>query len=147
MNTSITKFFRILIADDDNDDVQLTKDCFKESKLPIDVFEVEDGQVLLDRLKEMNNASKSKHLPQLILLDINMPRKTGFEVLQELKGDDNLRKIPVVVFSTSHSLKDVERAYELGASCFVSKPDSLEEWCDKMSKLGRFWVECVRVTS
>jgi CheY-like chemotaxis protein len=76
-----------------------------------------------------------------------MPRKSGFEALQELKQDVVLRKIPVVVFSTSHTSKDVEKAYELGASCFVSKPDSLEEWCDKMGKLGRFWIECVRVSS
>ena len=147
MNTSVTKPFRIMIADDDNDDVQLTKDCFNENRLPIQVSDVGDGQVLLDYLKEMNESIKAKQLPQLILLDINMPRKTGFEVLEELKQDESLRKIPVVVFSTSHSLKDVERAYELGASCFVSKPNSFEEWCDKMGKLGRFWIECVRVTS
>lgn len=147
MNTSITKPFRIIIADDDNDDIQLTKDCFNENKLAIDVIDVGDGQILLDQLKEMIIASKLKHLPQLILLDINMPRKSGFEVLQELKQDENLRKIPVVVFSTSHATKDVERAYELGASCFVSKPNSFEEWCDKMGKLGRFWIECVRLSS
>ena len=147
MNTSVTKPFRIIIADDDNDDVQLTKDCFSENKLPIHVSDVGDGQILLDHLKEMTDSSKTKQLPQLILLDINMPRKSGFEVLEELKQDENLRKIPVVVFSTSHDSQDVERAYELGASCFVSKPNSFEEWCDKMGKLGRFWIECVRDTS
>ena len=74
-----------------------------------------------------------------------MPRKNGLEALQELKQDDMLRKIPVVVFSTSDAANDVERAYDLGASCFLTKPNSLEEWCDKMDKLGRFWIECVRV--
>jgi CheY-like chemotaxis protein len=147
MNTSVAKPFRIIIADDDNDDVQLTRDCFNENQLPVHVSEVGDGQILIDHLKEMTSASRIKHLPQLILLDINMPRKTGFEVLQELKQDESLRKIPVIVFTTSHAIKDVERAYELGASCFVSKPNSFEEWCDKMGKLGRFWIECVRVTS
>lgn len=75
-----------------------------------------------------------------------MPRKNGLEALEELKRDDTLRKIPVVIFSTSDTLRDVERAYELGASCFVTKPNSFDEWCDKMGKLGRFWIECVRVS-
>lgn len=143
----MSKPFRILIADDDTDDVQLTKDCFKDNEWPVHVNDVADGQILLDVLKKMNDVSNSIDLPQLILLDINMPRKSGFEVLQELKQIDNLRKIPVVIFSTSKAAKDIERAYELGASCFVSKPATFEEWCDKMGKLGRFWIECVRLSS
>ena len=146
MNTSLSKPFRVLIADDDNDDIQLTKDWFNENRLPIHVNDVGDGQVLMDHLKGMT-VSKSRDLPQLIILDINMPRKSGFEALQELKEDHHLRKIPVVIFSTSYTTQDVERAYELGASCFVSKPNSFEEWCDKIGKLGRFWIECVRVSS
>lgn len=145
--TNVIKPFRILIADDDTDDVQLTKDCFSENHLPIDVNDVGDGQILIDHLKGMMNVSNLRDLPQLILLDLNMPRKNGLEALKELKQDDALRKIPVVIFSTSQASKDVEKAYELGASCFVSKPNTLEEWCDKMGKLGRFWIECVRVNS
>ncbi|WP_018615835.1 response regulator [Segetibacter koreensis] len=144
MNTSFTRPFRIIIADDDSDDVQLTKDCFIENKLPVHISDVGDGQILMDHL--IKNVSNSKDLPQLIILDLNMPRKSGLEALEELKQDEALRKIPVVIFSTSDTSRDVERAYELGASCFVSKPSSLEEWCDKMGKLGRFWIECVRVT-
>lgn len=132
--------FRILIADDDSDDVQLTRDCFLENKLPVLINEVYDGQILMEHLK-----ADTKNLPQLILLDLNMPRKGGLEVLEEIKKDDTFRKIPVVIFSTSDAEKDIEKAYELGASCFVSKPNTLEEWCDKMNKIGKFWVECVRV--
>lgn len=132
--------FRILIADDDTDDVQLTKDCFIENELPVLINEVYDGQILMEHLQ-----ADTKNLPQLILLDLNMPRKGGLEALEEIKNDEILRKIPVVIFSTSEADKDIERAYELGASCFISKPNTLEEWCDKMSKIGKFWVECVRV--
>jgi CheY-like chemotaxis protein len=146
MNTSEINPFRILIADDDLDDVQLTKDCFIENKLPVRFNEVGDGQILMDHLNGISKSSGSKELPQLILLDLNMPRKSGFEALKELKENDTLRKIPVVVFSTSIASKDIEKAYELGASCFVSKPNTLEEWCDKMGTLGRFWIHCVRVT-
>jgi two-component system, chemotaxis family, response regulator Rcp1 len=136
--------FRVLIADDDLDDVQLTKDCFDENNLPIHVKDVCDGQYLIEHLKGIRR-SEAKSLPQLILLDLNMPRKSGWEVLKELKEDVNLCRIPVVIFSTSKADKDVEKAYELGASCFVNKPNTLEEWCDKMGKLGRFWIECVKV--
>jgi CheY-like chemotaxis protein len=132
--------FKILIADDDPDDIQLTTDCFSGNKLPVAISYVNDGQILLDHLK-----ADSKNLPQLILLDLNMPKKGGLEVLEEIKGDETFRKIPVVIFSTSTAPKDIEKAYDLGASCFISKPNNLDEWCDKMSKIGKFWVECVRV--
>lgn len=143
----MSKPFRILIADDDTDDVQLTKDCFNDNAWPVHVNDVADGQILLDFLKKMTDISNVRDLPQLILLDINMPRKSGFEALQELKQIEALRKIPVVIFSTSKAAKDIETAYELGASCFVIKPNTLEEWCDKMSKLGSFWIECVRLSN
>lgn len=144
MNTNSTNPFRILIADDDNDDVQLTRDCFIENNLHVHINEVSDGQILIDHLKGINH---EKNLPQLILLDLNMPRKSGLEALEELKQDTALRKIPVVIFSTSRATKDIEKAYELGASCFVNKPNTFEEWCDKMGKLGKFWIDCVNVTS
>ena len=145
MNKSLNAPFRVLIADDDVDDIQLTRDCFLENSLPIDVKEVADGQFLLDHLKEIATIKDTRKLPQLILLDLNMPRKSGFEALKELKEIEALRRIPVIVFSTSKASKDIEKAYELGASCFVSKPNTFEEWCDKMGKLGKFWIECVRV--
>ena len=138
--------FKILMADDDLDDIQLTKDCFGDIQLPITLNEVSDGQDLMDILK---GAAASKNpnavLPQLILLDLNMPRKSGLEVLKEIKEDAHLCKIPIVIFSTSKAKRDIEKAYELGASCFVNKPNTLDEWCDKMGKLAHFWFDCVKV--
>jgi CheY-like chemotaxis protein len=144
MNYNATTPFRILIADDDEDDVQMTKECFIDNKLAVDVNEVGDGQYLMDHLQSLKS-THGKDFPQLIILDLNMPRKNGLETLKELKEDNMLCRIPVVVFSTSKAPGDIEKAYELGASCFVSKPNSLDEWCDKIAKLGKFWVECVRV--
>lgn len=140
MIKSVSSPFRLLIADDDIDDVQLTKNFFIENKLSIQINEVYDGQILLEHLR-----AHSKNLPQLILLDLNMPRKGGLEALEEIKMDEVFRKIPIVIFSTSNAHKDIEKAYELGASCFVSKPDNLNEWRDKIEKIGKFWVECVKV--
>ena len=88
-----------------------------------------------------------KDLPQLILLDLNMPRKNGFEALAEIKADENLCKIPIIIFTTSKAPKDIEKAYLLGANCFVSKPNTLDEWCEKMGQLGRFWMHCVKVVN
>ena len=134
--------FRLLIADDDIDDVQLTKSFFTEKKLPIQINEVHDGDILLEHLR-----ADTKNLPQLILLDLNMPKKGGLEALEEIKMDEIFRRIPVVIFSTSNTPDEIEKAYELGASCFVSKPDNVEEWRDKIEKIGKFWVECVKVPS
>lgn len=138
--------FKILMADDDLDDIQLTKDCFEDIKLPITLNEVSDGQYLIDRLKgAITSKTSFSELPQLILLDLNMPRKSGLEALKEIKEDKVLCKIPIVIFSTSKAPKDIEKAYQLGASCFVNKPNTLEEWCDKMGKLAHFWFDCVKV--
>ncbi len=82
MNTSFTRPFRILIADDDSDDIQLTKDCFVENRLPVHVHDVGDGQILIDHLKTMTDVSNLRNLPQLIILDLNMPRKSGLEALE-----------------------------------------------------------------
>lgn len=136
--------FRILIADDDVDDIQLAKDCFVQNRLPIAVKEVADGQFLLEHLRKSVYDDGSL-LPQLIIVDINMPRKTGLEALKEIKADANLKQIPVVVFSTSRAQHDIDTAYDLGASCFLVKPNTLEEWNDKLGKLGKFWTDCVKV--
>src|SRR6478672_784618 len=140
MIRNVASPFRILIADDDLDDVQLTRDCFNQNRLLVHINEVHDGEILLESL-----LADIKNLPQLILLDINMPKKGGLEVLEEIKRNETFRKIPVFIFSTSTAHNDIEKAYELGASCFVSKPNNLAEWCDKIERIGRFWIECVKV--
>jgi two-component system, chemotaxis family, response regulator Rcp1 len=137
--------FRILIADDDEEDVQLTKECLADNRHPVAVNEVEDGQYLIDLLKNKLPVNGGNQLPQLILLDINMPRKDGLQALKEIKEDLQLCKIPVVMFTTSVAPKDIERAYALGANCYVTKPQSVQEWCKVVADLGRFWIECVKL--
>ena len=134
--------FRLLIADDDAEDVQLIKDCLVENHLQASVNDVENGQNLLDTLRKSERTEKEGK-PHLILLDINMPRKNGFEALKEIKQDKDLCSIPVVIFSTSKAEKDIRRAYELGANCFITKPNSSTDWHSTIGKLGRFWIECV----
>ena len=145
MDKHNAKLFRICIADDDFEDFQLIKNTFEEQQLKVQLSHVEDGQYLIDILKAQSKYNKFGELPNLILLDLNMPRKNGLEVLRELKANHFLCRIPIIIFTTSNAAKDIEQSYELGASCYVSKPQTAEQWSNIIGTLGRFWIECVDV--
>lgn len=140
-----SKPFRIWIADDDFEDFQLIKKTFQESQYNVHLSHVEDGQYLIDILKAQSKYSKFGELPNLILMDLNMPRKNGLEVLKEIKENSLLSKIPIIIFTTSQTQKDIDKAYELGASCYVSKPQTAEEWNFVLGTLAKFWIDCVKL--
>ncbi len=137
----------VLMADDDEDDRLLAKDAFEECGSDIDLRSVEDGQQLMDYLQGRNGfADRAEHpLPGLILLDLNMPRKDGREALAEIKADPVLRRIPVVVFTTSKAEEDVLRSYDLGVSSFISKPLTYESLVRLVQTLSSYWFEAVRL--
>ena len=139
------KTFRILIADDDFEDFLLIKNTFETSGPNVHLTHVEDGQYLIDILKAQGKYNKFGELPNLILLDLNMPRKNGFDVLKEIKENPTLKKIPIIIFTTSKASRDIEKAYELGANCYVSKPQTVEEWGEVIGIIGKFWGQCVRL--
>ena len=139
------KPFRIIVADDDFEDFQFIKTTFEEVKLNVHLSHIEDGQYLIDILKAQSKHSKLGELPHLILLDLNMPRKNGLEVLKEIKVNPLLCRIPIIIFTTSKMDTDIEQSYELGASCYVTKPQTLEEWISTVKKLGHFWIDCVKI--
>ena len=132
----------VLMADDDADDCLLVKDAFKESRLPSDLRCVEDGEALLEYLYRRGKYSDSSLAPHpaLILLDLNMPRKDGREALREIKSDPELRDIPVVVLTTSMNKADMDFSYGLGASSFITKPDTFEGLVNAISSLSRYWT-------
>lgn len=136
----------VLCAEDDPDDRLLIAEAHEESRLPHTLEFVEDGQVLLDRVRgrgrHCHNCSGPR--PDLILLDLNMPRLSGEEALRELKLDPELRSIPVVVLTTSTAAEDVLRCYNLGANSFVSKPASFEGLAELLRSLSGYWFETVR---
>ncbi len=137
----------ILMADDDQDDCMLVKDAFSESRLVNDLRFVEDGENLLDYLYHRGKY-KSLRLyppPGLILLDLNMPRKDGREALKEIKSDPDLRKIPVVVLTTSKEEEDVLRSYNMGANSYITKPVTFEGLVEVMKSLGKYWLEIVEL--
>jgi CheY-like chemotaxis protein len=135
----------ILMADDDADDRQMTKDAFAESRLANDLRFVEDGEELLDYLQRRGKYSDpdSSPRPGLILLDLNMPRKDGREALREIKADPALRKIRIVVLTTSKAEEDIYRSYDLSAASYITKPVTFAGLVEIIKTLGKYWLEIV----
>ena len=137
----------ILMADDDDDDRLLAQDALSESELGGNLHFVENGEDLLDYLWRRGKYEPPVDAPRpgLILLDLNMPRKDGREALREIKSDPELRRIPVVVLTTSKADTDVGAIYELGANSFISKPFQFEALVNVMKVLGEYWFKTVEL--
>jgi len=137
----------IVLADDDADDRKLTEDAFAENRLVNQLHFVEDGEELMDYLHRRGKYEplRSEPLPGLILLDLNMPRKDGREALKEIKADPNLRRIPIVVLTTSKAEEDIVRTYDLGVNSYVTKPVTFKSLVELVKVLGRYWFEVVEL--
>lgn len=136
----------ILMADDDADDRMLTRDALAESRVLNELRFVEDGEELMDYLKRRGKfADADVPRPGLILLDLNMPKKDGREALKEIKSDPDLRRIPIVVMTTSKAEEDIFRSYDFGASSFITKPVTFDRLVELMKALGDYWVEFVEL--
>jgi len=132
---------KILVAEDSDDDFLLIRDAFEENAVPVDLAWVKDGEELLDYLYRRGPYQKpgSATVPELILLDLNMPKKNGFEALKEIKADAQLRRIPIIVLSTSGSDEDIHKAYELGINAYVRKPIGFVLFAEAMKTIYDFW--------
>jgi len=131
----------ILLVDDNPADLDLTIDALAQSAWPTNVSTVSDGAEAMAYLRHEGKYATATR-PHLVLLDLNLPRKDGRAVLADMKSDPALRRIPVVIFSTSQAAKDIERCYELGANSYVSKPPTLADWVSAMKLLKDFWIGC-----
>ena len=141
------KMITILLADDDPDDRQLTRDAFAENRLVNMLHTVEDGEELMEYLRRQGRYADQKNvpLPGLILLDLNMPRKDGREALKEIKADPELRRIPIVVLTTSKAEEDIAKAYALQANCYVTKPVDFQNLMQVVGAIESFWLTVVRL--
>ena len=137
----------ILIADDDPEDRMLAAEALQESRLANDIRFVEDGEELLDYLLHRGRFADPDGAPRpgVILLDLNMPRKDGREALREIKEHPVLRRIPVIVLTTSKAEIDIYRSYDLGVNSFIVKPVSFDSLVEVMKVLGRYWFEIVEI--
>jgi chemotaxis family two-component system response regulator Rcp1 len=131
---------RILLVEDSLADVELTLDALKDAKVANDVTVVRDGAAALAYLRSADVAS-----PDLVILDLNLPRLSGQEVLAVMKADESLRRIPVAVLTTSSAESDVAKTYDLGANCFLTKPVDIDQFIHVVQSIDDFWLGLVRL--
>lgn len=127
----------ILVVEDSPSDVRLIREALKENAMPVHITVAHDGVEAMDYLHQAENGTVSR--PDLVLLDLNLPRKNGREVLAEVKGSPNLKQIPVVVMTSSRAEEDVQQAYLLNANCYITKPANLPEYVKVVAALENFW--------
>ena len=137
----------ILIADDDAEDRMLLQEALDENRLKNQIQFVENGEELMDYLFHKNKFSNKNKFPTpgLILLDLNMPKKDGREALKEIKENDILKLIPIVVLTTSKAEEDILKTYDLGVSSFITKPVTFDSLVDVMKTLSKYWFEIVEL--
>jgi CheY-like chemotaxis protein len=139
------KTITILLADDDPDDRLLVREAFEENHLLNVLDTVEDGEELMDYLYRRGKFAESATRPNMILLDLNMPRKSGLEALKEIKADADLCTIPVIVLTTSKAEEDIIRSYQLGVNSFIVKPVTFDSLVELVKTLGRYWLQIVEL--
>jgi CheY-like chemotaxis protein len=132
----------ILLVEDNPGDVRLTKEALKEGKVYNNLHCAKDGVDALEFLRREGKHAKAPR-PDIILLDLNLPKKDGREVLSVIKNDDQLKHIPVVILTTSKAEEDVVRSYNLHANCYVTKPVDLEKFISVVQAIDRFWLTVV----
>ena len=137
-----TRSIEILLVEDNPGDARLTIEAMREAKMRNRIHVVEDGVEAMAFLRRQGSFGEAPR-PDLILLDLNLPRKDGREVLAEVKADPDLKRIPVVILTTSRAEEDVMRAYDLHANCYVTKPVDLAQFMKIVSQIDEFWVKVV----
>jgi len=136
----------ILLVEDNPGDVRLTEEALKESKVLNNLHVAEDGVEALEFLRKEGRHADAPH-PDLILLDLNLPKKDGRELLEEIKSHDDLKRIPVVVLTTSRAEEDILRMYDQHANCYITKPIDFEQFIEVVRSIENFWLTIVKLPS
>jgi chemotaxis family two-component system response regulator Rcp1 len=134
----------ILLVEDNPGDIRLTQEAFRDGKVANNMSVVTDGDEAMTFLRHEGEYSEAPR-PDIILLDLNLPKKDGREVLAELKQDPNLRRIPVIVLTTSKAEQDILNSYDMHANCYITKPIDLEEFIKLVEGIGGFWLMVVKL--
>ncbi|MBD2547620.1 response regulator [Planktothricoides raciborskii] len=137
-----TRLVEVLLVEDDEAEADLTRETLQDQSISVKLNTVEDGIEAMAYLLQKGEYANAVR-PDVILLDLNMPKKDGREVLKELKNDDNFKHIPVLVLTNSSSDKDILIAYQLGANCYLKKPILLDEFAHVLKLIDRFWFNLV----
>ena len=143
-NESSLHPIEILLVEDNPGDSRLAKEALKESKLKNNLYVAEDGVEAMNFLYKKGKYSKMPR-PDLVILDLNLPKKDGREVLAEIKNDDNLKRIPVVILTISKAEEDILKTYNLHANCYVTKPLDLDQFMKVVRSIEDFWLTIVKL--
>lgn len=146
IESKAAKPVEILLVEDSPGDVRLTQECMKEAKVSNNLYVVGDGVEALAYLRQEGKYTDARR-PDLILLDLNLPKKDGREVLAEIKADEVLRRIPVVVLTISKAEEDILKTYDLHANCYIVKPLDLEQFFGVVRSIEDFWLSIVKLPS
>ncbi len=137
---------RILLVEDNRGDVRLTQEVLKDSSVNALLDIVSDGEQAIDFLRKQNGFANAQR-PDIILLDLNLPKKGGMEVLKEIKTDKALKKIPVIILTTSDASYDIEKAYDLHANCYIQKPVDFDDFARVIRLVETYWFSAVKLSS
>jgi CheY-like chemotaxis protein len=140
------KLINILLVEDNEGDIMLTKEALEESKIPVQLSVVKDGKEAIDFLNKQGKYPDAGS-PDLLLLDVNLPKKNGHEVLQYIKGNENLKQIPVIMLTTSSSEKDINLSYNNHANCYITKPADVNDFLIAVAAIENFWVSIAQLPS
>lgn len=135
---------QILLVEDNEGDIRLIKEAFKENQVDNQLSVVKDGVDALAFLRQKGKYTQAIR-PDIILLDLNLPKRNGIAVLAEIKQDHQLRRIPVVVLTSSEAEQDILKSYDFHANCFISKPMELEGFLEVVQSIQDFWLTCVKL--
>ncbi|HYO32096.1 MAG TPA: response regulator [Nocardioidaceae bacterium] len=138
--SKVAQLMKILLVEDSIADIELTLDALSEAKVANEVAVERDGAAALSYLRDPSHV-----LPDMVILDLNLPRMTGHEVLAAMRSDDALRRIPVAVLTTSSAEADVAKTYDLGANCFLTKPVDVDQFVHVVQSIDDFWLGLVRL--
>ncbi|MCF4967489.1 response regulator [Nostoc sp. CMAA1605] len=144
MNTNNVMPIQVLLVEDNPGDVELTRIALEDSKISVNLNVVEDGVEAMAFLRKEDKYADAPH-PDIVLLDLNLPKKDGREVLAEIKTDDNFKRIPVVVLTTSQAEEDILRAYNLAANCYIAKPVDFDQFVRIVQSIENFWFAIVKL--
>ncbi len=134
----------ILMCEDNLGDVYIITNALQESKIAYNLHHVANGEAAMAYLQQEGDYQAVSR-PDLVLLDLNLPKKPGFEVLEEIKSDPKLKAIPVIILTSSRAEQDILKSYQLYASCFVTKPFDFEEFASAIKKIENFWLDLVQL--
>ena len=144
MSSNNLRAAEVLLVEDSPGDVRLTREALKEGKVRNNLSVVNDGVEAMEFLRRQGKYAEAPR-PDIVLLDLNMPRKDGREVLAEMKSDESLKRIPVVILTTSEAEQDILKTYDLHANCYLTKPVDLEQFISIVKSVEDFWLTIVQL--